>query len=612
MISFLPYFFEMQYYGQTIFIGLGFAILTMVYFDKFLVEDYDSRRSSMWAFLTGLMVLLFLRYSNYSINPLFSIFEFCAFSIAFTVFTVGFLYAFDSRSKETESFDGSALTVSLRNQRLYMSFFNDIEEDEDNSHAIPKSGWRYYMPEVGFGCSFGAALFLMNMFFTGYSVLPRWSGLEPYPYALISIFFLTVGICLGAAQIFHTIFAWAFIVISIGLLCFSAQSVSFFGGCIIALLTPSFLFSSLLSFDVERPSFAILSSLSSNFLLSLFVRLVMDPAYSRGVFFARPWIPLLVAGLFLALSLVTGSTAETQRGSKCNRYLRVPSRLVFFVLFLASPIGFLPSTMVRASGKVVLPRAKPIIPVVPMGVQIPADNSSGDNDTYHETVLPAKPFSVVQLNIRQGYDEDGFTNLDRILEYFESSAHPSIVGLQEIETNYMWTGSVDIVEYLSYKLQMNTVYGSNPRESTLGAAILTKLQLQSYNSQCFEIPLAANSPSSCVSASLRFVNRSTLSPLDIFVTQLRDDDTDSKSNEATEIANMISLLPENHAVIWLGEFHSPEDQIPDPLTRLLFASCRIPDSSSFEYQFYRNLNASSNSCGDPNLSSHVPFTSSFT
>jgi hypothetical protein len=586
MTSFLPYYFSMQHFAQGVFVGLGFSALIIVQYYRFSQTDKDVRRSSLWAFLTGLVVLLFVRYTNYSVNPLFTNFGFSVFALVFTLVCAVFLWY----AENYEEFEVDEAQVSLRrfsaSQRLYMSFANNIDEElpeeveERADDEIPM--WRRYLPEVGTGLCLGACLFLINMFFTGYSVLPRWAGLEPWPFALISVFCLTVGILLGAMQILHNILTWIVLVVSVGLLCFAPPTASFLGGCLIALLTPAFLFASvdLTKSDLKNP--VIISSVVANVFLSLFVRIVIDPTFAHFVIFGRPWIPLLVACLFLGLSFssTNGSSPSEDspsmrdpiidhRQSKSSMF-RLPPRLCFLALFVATLVGFLPSTMIRAGGKVPMLRSRPLIPLTPVGMKKPATN-----DTPTDPDIPVKPFSVVQFNIRQGYDEGGFTNLERILQYVDDHDHPSIVGLQEIETNYMWTGSIDVVEFLSYKLHMYTVYGSSPRESSLGAAILTKFQIHSSDANCFSSPDSqASAPTSCASAFVKFFNRSSLSPLDVFVSQTRQ--TDGLTlDQSRDIEKQISQVPPDHAVLWLGEITFQEDQsVPTTVSSL--NSIQIP------------------------------------
>eukprot|EP00475_Leptophrys_vorax_P041302 TRINITY_DN7787_c0_g1_i4.p1 TRINITY_DN7787_c0_g1~~TRINITY_DN7787_c0_g1_i4.p1 ORF type:complete len:790 (-),score=187.19 TRINITY_DN7787_c0_g1_i4:285-2654(-) len=629
MTSFLPYYFSMQHFAQGVFYGLGFGSLMVVHYHRFCQPDKDFRRVAVWALLTGLIVLLFIRYTNYSLNPLFASFGFSVFALVLTLVCAVFLwFAENYEDFSCEPQRSKAQVPLLRSfpvsQPLYMSITNNIEEEEeesssgvdgDDDEGLP--AWRKYLPEVGTGVCFGAALFFISMFFTGYSVLPRWAGIEPFPYALISVFCLTIGIMVGAMQILHNIFTWIVIVVAVGLLCFAPSTPSFLGGCLLALFIPAFLFSAVDQVKSELIGPFVISSVAANFLLTLFMRFVVDPNYFHFVFFGRPWIPLLAACLFLGLSFSSAgppdsprSIRDRKRAERNNTMLRLPPRLCFLALFLATLVGFLPSTMIRAAGKVPLPNSKPLVPLTPVGMKSPANDSGASGDS-----VPVKPFSVVQFNIRQGYDEGGFTNLERILDYMTQHDHPSIVGLQEVETNYMWTGSIDVVEYLSYKLRMYTVYGSRPRESSLGAAILTKFPIFNSNVNCFSSSSdQAATPTSCASALVKFFNRSNFSPLDVFVSQTRQESDGLTPSQSREILKQISEVPPDHAVLWLGEITFLEDQgVPTTLRQQFgnFVSCRRSDSQASEYQFFKNLYANHSSCGAPDLSTHKPITTTF-
>ena len=88
---------------------------------------------------------------------------------------------------------------------------------------------------------------------------------------------------------------------------------------------------------------------------------------------------------------------------------------------------------------------------------------------------------VVSYNVRGGRDVDDRANLDQQLDLLRS-LNPDVVALQEVDRDWVRSGSVDQCEYFAAGLGMNAVYAPNllgtwnsePRPVQYGVAVLWK------------------------------------------------------------------------------------------------------------------------------------------
>lgn len=624
VVAFIPYFIEMHILWSTLLCGIGVSSLVIVQNERIICPSKKDRNASLWCLISGSFMLLIVRYSWYSLNPLFHDPEYTAIALFLSIFCAIAIWFEDVSNTPRVEPSYSPLIADHSDQsfkeekKLYLSFANDIDEADELS--LDEHGWKVHLPSICAGTCFGAAIFIFHMIYTSYTIIPRWAGLEPFPYALAPLACLLIGTVLGTSLALHSLVSWCLLMISIGLLCFGTGSFSLFGGCMMSLFIPPSLFSSIGDLKEDKVHIFIIAEVFTHLSLTLISRFSLDPFFRNLVFFSRPWIPLFISGFCIGMHVASKPVHQGQilpRGTSQALFLfTFPPISIFLPLFLLFSVGILPSTMMRANGKVPPPPSQNLIPLRP---PIGMTQSNETNTTVNpwDNIVPPKPFSVVQMNIHQGYNNKGLTNPYHILGSIkEFRPQPAIVGLQEVETNNMWTGAVDIVEFLSWNLHMHSVYGSNPRDSALGSALLTRYRIQNYSTSCTSAK--AKISSSCVSASVSFINRTELAPLDIFVTQINQHEEAMHISESILLAQEISTLPADHAVLWLGDirFHR-ESSLPMLLLQQLnYVSCQgVRDevnASGSEYQFFRNLEVNSTSCGTSKVAFHAPIFTTFT
>ena len=94
------------------------------------------------------------------------------------------------------------------------------------------------------------------------------------------------------------------------------------------------------------------------------------------------------------------------------------------------------------------------------------------------------PVRVMSYNIHQAFGTEGGFTLEEIAQVIESE-DADIVGLQEVSRGWMVDGSVDILSWLSQRLDMDYAWGP-AADSVWGNAVLSRYPIVNYEN--FEMP----------------------------------------------------------------------------------------------------------------------------
>lgn len=87
------------------------------------------------------------------------------------------------------------------------------------------------------------------------------------------------------------------------------------------------------------------------------------------------------------------------------------------------------------------------------------------------------PVRVMSYKLHQGFDVDGRLRLEEMAQVIESQ-EPDIVGLQEVSRGWVINDSIDVLEWLSQRLDMPYAWGP-AADSAWGNAVLTRLPISS-------------------------------------------------------------------------------------------------------------------------------------
>jgi len=155
---------------------------------------------------------------------------------------------------------------------------------------------------------------------------------------------------------------------------------------------------------------------------------------------------------------------------------------------------------------------------------------------------------IMTYNIQQGFNTEGKINPWEILEPIQH-IDPDILGLQESDTDRIFSTNVDIVQWLSHKLNMYVYFGPETSQQTYGVAVLSKFPL--YNTKTYSLT-SIGEQTVLVRADVQWKGE----PLSVYVTHLGETEED----RSTQTAEILEILSENtNRKILMGDFNSLPD-----------------------------------------------------
>jgi endonuclease/exonuclease/phosphatase family metal-dependent hydrolase len=89
------------------------------------------------------------------------------------------------------------------------------------------------------------------------------------------------------------------------------------------------------------------------------------------------------------------------------------------------------------------------------------------------------PVRIMTYNLHNGFNTNGKLNMEEIAQVIERN-HPDVVALQEISRGWVISGRVDMLEWLSQRLQMPYVSGPTA-DRFWGNAILSRYPILAYS-----------------------------------------------------------------------------------------------------------------------------------
>jgi endonuclease/exonuclease/phosphatase family metal-dependent hydrolase len=96
------------------------------------------------------------------------------------------------------------------------------------------------------------------------------------------------------------------------------------------------------------------------------------------------------------------------------------------------------------------------------------------------------PIKVMTYNLNDGFNPRGKLDIDEIANIIEINT-PDIIGLQEVSRGSVINGSLDMLEWLSYRLQMPYIYG--PTQGPFrGNAIISRYPIAAYSRESLPPP----------------------------------------------------------------------------------------------------------------------------
>ena len=178
------------------------------------------------------------------------------------------------------------------------------------------------------------------------------------------------------------------------------------------------------------------------------------------------------------------------------------------------------------------------------------------------------PVRVMSYNLHQGFDVHGSHGLENIAKVIEAE-DPDIIALQEVSRGWVVNGSVDMLVWLSQRLEMDYVWGP-AADPVWGNAVLSRLPI--INSQNHEMP--NNDTVRLDRAFLTVeVDVGGGETIDVIATHFHSGDGDSAIRVPQAMA-VLEAVNSGRSTVLIGDFNAH----PDHPEMLLFADSGFNDT----------------------------------
>ena len=178
------------------------------------------------------------------------------------------------------------------------------------------------------------------------------------------------------------------------------------------------------------------------------------------------------------------------------------------------------------------------------------------------------PVRVMSYNLHQGFDVHGSHGLEDIARVIEAE-DPDIIALQEVSRGWVVNGSVDMLVWLSQRLEMDYVWGP-AADPVWGNAVLSRFPIANYENH--EMP--NNDTVRLDRAYLTVeVDVGGGERIDVVATHFHSGDGDSEIRIPQAMA-VLGAVDSSRTTVLLGDFNAH----PDHPEMLLFADTGFNDT----------------------------------
>ncbi|KAL0488617.1 hypothetical protein AKO1_015672 [Acrasis kona] len=457
----------------------------------------------LWGVILGWLLMLYIRFAYLSLNPLFLGEH--GFAITTTSLLVGSICItlvvleelighFVETEEPLQVVDEHRYVVDVEQSDLDSSNFEDEEVSSSplmvnrSKRVIIRKIILFIWMATSRGCSLGSLMFITHWLFTSSSIIPRWALLPAFPYNVLILLSVTLGcVVANVTKLFCSIIGGSLLMTSCLILCFVDNQENVYqnvfvllilGGCLLGFLLPSMWISTLemksqansnLSMSITMLVTALVY-LSQMYVTSMFV---VSRNYSfhssfednlQRIFREKPQICFIVSCGLIVIGLRSRlfkrpqfkMEKDTALGPKRRRIPTANKRILIltFSLFL---FIFIPSIISRLVSRTTT-HSMP-------GVRMTASDDTMNNDEAES--------KIISYNVRQGFCVHGRNNFRDLADQIQKIVQKAhVIGLQESDTSKITSGNVDLIEYLSYHLNMKEYYGPGPRECTMGVSVM--------------------------------------------------------------------------------------------------------------------------------------------
>ena len=173
------------------------------------------------------------------------------------------------------------------------------------------------------------------------------------------------------------------------------------------------------------------------------------------------------------------------------------------------------------------------------------------------------PVRVMTYNLHQGFDVYGRHGLEELAKVIEAE-DPDIVALQEVSRGWVVNGSVDMLEWLSQRLEMDYAWGP-ATDPVWGNAVLSRLPIVSYKNHEMPNNDAVRADRAFLKVEIDVGGGETI---DVVATHFHSGDGDS-AIRIPQAEAVLGAVDSGRTTVLLGDFNAHPDH---PEMRLIAES----------------------------------------
>lgn len=258
------------------------------------------------------------------------------------------------------------------------------------------------------------------------------------------------------------------------LLCVPVPSVSFIGGCLVAVGFPGALLFALeqcSSIVHGRAAGRTLSFAAFMFFMELFIymgTLMGNVPLFSSIFWSKFWLFTLLMLLCLVGLFVRAMSGHVIEWDLADSAISCKTKSLW--------LGILTVSAIVLSAEMA-------------------------NRSYLTPQQTARGLVVGTFNVQQGYRTDGKPNFECVASVLQQE-QPHVVGLQESDSVHVVSGNINVLGYVADKVGLHRTVGPIGREASVGVSIVSQYELKDPQTQIM--------PAAEEGALNRFLTRSTI------------------------------------------------------------------------------------------------------
>jgi len=529
LITNLPEFSGPQV--QNRIICLGISLTFMLGHLALSIRDAHKKQAerSLWSFVIGWIVIVNLRFGYCSLNPLFIGERTWTISMLSLIFCLIFVLV--SLAEEIIVFfwnkwiseqDSEEYDETLEHERY------QIDEHEHVSEIREKgiSGMRIIYSAMARGLSLGCLLFITHWLFTSSTTAVRWTNLPGFPYNMAICLCLNVGAFLSSMTLLLRSMIGTGCILLFGLLFsflptddISYSLLMLMSAILMSLVLPTIWVQVLIR---KHPGY---SYPTSNFSAALCFGMALLVYVSQVILleFSTPsshsdvgWLTSIMKKKSHALLLFSTAIIATFGVGIGNMFRRpvVGKEQDLEHTHTSESFEFTPKGLFKwllrkddeKKKESVFSRVdKRIVSIVILACVLTFIPGLGYRLLYMKNTVNQYPdqLIIMTFNVHNGYDIYGRNNFQRVLNTLREGG-ASVIGLQQSDTNRISASNNDLLEYLSFYLNMHEYYGPSLRAGSFGCSILSAYPLQ--DRKYFLLPSNNTEQAVMVQAFVKVVN----------------------------------------------------------------------------------------------------------